>query len=117
MDKHEQSLGLDLDKGAQRLGIDRKRLETMFPTLLRDQENIPQRVREARESSDYRAIEGWAHKVKGTYFYLGADELQARAEALETRIREETTAPAEEIEEFCKALQTTLDWIRGQVSD
>jgi len=48
----------------------------------------------------------------GAYFYFGADGLQAQAEALETRIREEKTAPAEEIEGFAEALQTTLDAIR-----
>lgn len=113
MDRHEQGPGLDFDQAACHLGVNCKQLETMIlPTFLREYEGILQRVREAQETSDYRALEAWGHRAKGAYFYLGADGLQAEAEALETRIREEKTAPVEEIEGFAEALQTTLDAIR-----
>jgi len=65
-----------------------------------------------QETSDYRAVEAWVHRAKGAYFYVGADGIQAQAEVVETRIGEEKTAPAEEIEGFAEALQTTLDAIR-----
>jgi len=79
---------------------------------VREYESVPPRVREARETGDYRAIAGWAHKVKGAYFYLGAEALRAQAEALEQRIRDEGRAPAAEVEGFAEALQRTLNAIR-----
>ena len=115
VDGQESSLGLDFDEGARRLGVDRRRLEAMLPALLRDHEDIPRRVREAQVAGDYRAIQGWAHKVKGACSYLGAEALRAQAEALERRIREEGTAPAAEVEGFADGLHKTLDAIRRLV--
>lgn len=89
MSGHAPPPEIDLDKGAQRLGMDRKRLETMLPNFLRDNEDIPRRVREAREAGDYLAVQGWVHKIAGAYLYLGADTLRARARALQDTLGDE----------------------------
>ncbi|WP_089728390.1 response regulator [Candidatus Thiosymbion oneisti] len=113
MKGYAQPPALDLDLGAQRLGVDRNQLETrFFPTLLQDHEDIPQRVREAQAAGDYRAVQGWVHKVAGLYFYLGADALHAQTKALEDRLEGEGIAPTEAIEAFADRLQTTLDVVR-----
>jgi len=84
----------------------------ILPTFLREYEGVPDRLRKARESSDYQEIRGLAHKLKGVCPYLGADALLAQAGALEWRIREEATALAEEIDRFCEAVQAALDAVR-----
>ena len=110
----ESITGLDVESGIRRVAGKRDFYEKLIRQFCDGEESRSvETVRSQLADSQHEDAERTAHSLKGVAGTLGAQEIQSRAEGLETAIREQHTEA--EIESHLASVQQELDRLIGDI--
>ncbi|MCX7143861.1 MAG: PAS domain S-box protein, partial [Proteobacteria bacterium] len=96
--------GLDVENGLRRAMGKRPLYLSMLKSFVAGQKALREQIEQALDADDWKTAERLAHTCKGGAGTIGAGEVQAMAETLETALRE-------------KAARTTVDQLLGATDD
>ncbi|MDM4764448.1 response regulator [Pelomonas sp. SE-A7] len=111
-----RQLGVDLGGALDRLGGKRDLLARMAGSFVRNQRDLPQRLRELLAAGLAPQVAGELHSLRGLAGTLGAERLSAHAQLLEARMRADAQADEEQLRRFEAALAEACQAL-GQIAE
>ncbi len=111
--------GLDIRAGLERLAGNEKLFYKLLQDLLNGYSDAPRLLLAHQDRDELEEVRGMAHKLRGIANNLGARELGACAEAIESRARDKEKTPKEtisEMEEIFRTLASSLSVLTASMA-